>query len=101
MLRRRYITHRHAYTPRLWPLAVPTCIFAFGLSMLVGVVLGMVGSIASVVLGLVVGIGAVQLRWHLWRRRHPETPCGPRCVLWMTYEMERRAPAQRETARWQ
>jgi hypothetical protein len=98
---RRYDAHRHAYSPRLWPMMLASCSLSFFVMWGLITVFGTRGMIPGVLFAVALGIATPTVRWRLWRRRHPMSPCGPHCLLWMTYEMERRAPAQRETARWQ
>jgi hypothetical protein len=65
MMRRQYLRSRRAYTPRLWPFALLPVALALVLTY-IGV-RGWVG----VVVDFALGLGFAQLRWMIWRRRHP------------------------------
>src|SRR3954467_33253 len=98
---RSYDPHRHAMSPRAWPVIAPCSLFAFGLSWWLGGEWGIWGTVISIVCGCALGVVAVSVRWAIWQRRHPMTPCGPNCLLWMTYNFDKRVRAQREVAKWQ
>ena len=63
---RMYASHRRAWTPRLAPMVVATSAFVFALDLLLSP-----GVIAAVVIGFGVAVVVGNLRWAIWRRRHP------------------------------
>lgn len=103
---RHYDPHRHALTPRLWPLVVSIAAVSFALSFVVlptvePVKLRLVVLLALSAGGAVLAFGAIVGRWRLWERRHPLRPCGPHCWMLVARELQSEAERQREVARWQ
>lgn len=100
---RIYDEHHRAYRPRPWPLVLSIGIAGGVLGWFAPAYLAtLIGPFAAMGVTLaVVGVGAwgiVQLRYALWRHRHPWRPCdlcGP--MLYLTFKTER----QREVAKWQ
>lgn len=80
--RRTYLPHRQAYAPRVWPVLIPAS--AWGFACVAIPVPGYVGF----PVGVAVGYGYVEIRWAIWKRRHP--------VMTKTEYMKR----MRETAPW-
>jgi hypothetical protein len=66
---RRYIECRRAWTPRFWPTALGSAalVAAFGLALRPGVL-----AIVGIAVGVAVLVGNV--RWAVWRHRHPIIP---------------------------
>jgi hypothetical protein len=67
------MSHRQAYAPRTWPIAVAGGAVA-GVVVSAGAQLGLAGwEMALLVLGtaLFVGGGLSRLAWAHWRRKHP------------------------------
>jgi hypothetical protein len=65
--RRRYMSHRRAYFPRIWPLAVAS----LALSIVFATVFAPVPLWLGVPVGFLIGSGITQGRLIIWRRRHP------------------------------
>lgn len=63
---RKYMPHRRAYYPRLWPMLVPTAAVAGVLAWLFTPPWW-----TAIVIGLVLGSVVPQVRLVVWRRRHP------------------------------
>ena len=63
---RTYFSHRRAWSPRLWPIMVPTAILAGGLSWFL-----QPAWYVSLSIGLVLGVGIAQVRFAIWKHRHP------------------------------
>lgn len=66
MPRRRYFRYRQAYTPRIWPVMVPTLAF-----ITVVILVTDLPTIPQMLGAGLLGAGVTQLRWYVWRRRHP------------------------------
>jgi hypothetical protein len=66
---RHYIEHRHAWTPRFWPMALGSAalVAVFVLALRPGVF-----AIVGIAVGVAVLVGNV--RWAVWRHRHPVVP---------------------------
>jgi peptidoglycan/LPS O-acetylase OafA/YrhL len=65
-VRRIYAAHRRAYTPRIWPIALATCVTIAALDLLLAP-----GTLAAAAIGAGVGLGIGVTRWELWKHRHP------------------------------
>jgi len=64
---RKYMSHRKAYAPRLWPMAVASAAVIGVATWLVPITNPWVGIGLGVLAGFVFG----HLRWVIWRKRHP------------------------------
>jgi hypothetical protein len=75
MTMREWMDHRQAYVPRLWPMALAGVFVALAWGAIVYAL-----ALRSPMLGFLIGFGGggllgwglMQLRWKIWRRRHPE-----------------------------
>ena len=65
-VRRMYASHRRAWTPRMWPIALVDALVVVAANAVVSLSI-----IGAVVLGVGVGAASGHARWALWRRRHP------------------------------
>ena len=63
---RRYASHRRAWTPRFWPIAILTAAIVIGVQWLVALNVW-----ESVALALLAGYGVGFARWRLWMWLHP------------------------------
>ena len=63
---RIYASHRRAWTPRFWPLALLSAAVIFTTTMLVSLTL-----LEAIALGVGVGGSVGFGRWELWKWRHP------------------------------
>ena len=62
-----YASHRRAWTPRFWPLALLSAVVIVATTMLVDLTL-----LEAIALGVGVGGGIGFGRWELWKWRHPQ-----------------------------
>lgn len=68
---RSYASHRRAWTPRFWPLALLTAATVLATTLLVHLTL-----LEAVALGAAAGASLGVGRWELWKWRHPEITPG-------------------------
>lgn len=66
MKRRRYMPHRRAYPPRLWPVVVVFASVAAILAYLIVPPLWL-----NIIVTAASAWTVVTIRWAIWRRRHP------------------------------
>lgn len=63
---RMYASHRRAWTPRFWPIALLGAAIVFATTQLAALTL-----LEAIALGVGVGLGVGIGRWELWKMRHP------------------------------
>lgn len=66
---RRWLSSRQAYTPRMWPPLLIAVVLTSAMSWLLQPPL-----FAAIVVPVLIGAGVAQVRWMVWRRRHPPLP---------------------------
>ena len=71
--RRRWHPQRQAYLPRLWPLLVATLAVTQAINAILwwGVGMRSYSGVVAGVAGLVIMLVASDVRWRLWKRKHP------------------------------
>ena len=91
---RKWMNYRQAYTPRAWPMLGGTFVVN-----LVWIYLFLrafdahwTAILACTIAAVVLGVGVVQLRWTIWRRRHP--------VISMDEYIEKVIRPRQEAAPW-
>lgn len=66
---RRYVEHRRAWSPRLWPVVLVLGGLTGGLVFVLAP-----GPLLAVVVSVLVGTAGSWARWAIWRWRHPVVP---------------------------
>jgi len=63
---RTYFSHRRAWSPRIWPIMIPT-------GLIVGLVAWFLQPVwyVSIAFGIAMGVGVAQVRFMVWKHRHP------------------------------
>jgi hypothetical protein len=70
MTGRFYASHRRAWTPRFWPLALAAVAVIVPVDLLL-LAHGPLGSLEAAATGVIVALAVGIGRWEIWKHRHP------------------------------